>query len=235
MLFEAKRSMILFMKSQQKFWETEFSDKSIFPGIHDNSPTSFLVEFEKKYLKKLGKPEKIKILDIGCGNGRNSLYLSKLGYKVIATDFSGNAIKLARKNDLDSKIKFIHQDIANYWTQIKSHEFDAIADINVTICIPEKGRQRVIGEAKRVLRAKGLYLFCGIARTEWVDKEPGPEVNSTIFSDSGKFEKQYTKEELLETYSDFEVLEYKEKEVVSKINNEEISFSKIYSVFRLEN
>lgn len=45
------------------------------------------------YLKKNTKlfPEKGKVLDVGCGNGRNSRYMMSLGYKVdpidMATDF----------------------------------------------------------------------------------------------------------------------------------------------------
>jgi tellurite methyltransferase len=42
------------------------------------------------YLKKNVKlfPERGKVLDIGCGNGRNSKYMIELGYDVIAVDMA---------------------------------------------------------------------------------------------------------------------------------------------------
>ena len=37
-------------------------------------------------------PQKGKILDVACGDGRNSIYLARLGYEVLAIDFSKEAL-----------------------------------------------------------------------------------------------------------------------------------------------
>lgn len=216
------------VKSQRKFWEYEFENKKVFPGIHRNTPSSVVVDFGKR-LHKLGNPDKIKILDLGTGNGRNAKYLSDLGYTVFAVDFVANAFK----NTNLKKINFSVLDIGKPWKIFKDEEFDAILDVNTTICIREKGRNNAIREAERVLNKGGLYLFSGVERTDWVDGQPGPEINSTVFSDSGKFEKQYTKEELLESYKDFQLLSYDSKVVHSvSINGEPLDFNVINAVFK---
>ena len=65
-----------------------------------------------------GLPDDCSILDIGCGNGRNSLHLTSLarGFKVIAIDFSVKMLRIAKnktqQQKLDRNIEFILGDIA---------------------------------------------------------------------------------------------------------------------------
>lgn len=40
----------------------------------------------------------VKIVDLGCGNGRDSIYFAKNGRRVLAIDQSENAIRIARDN-----------------------------------------------------------------------------------------------------------------------------------------
>ena len=48
-----------------------------------SEPSKFLIRQLSLNLPNVGLP----ILDVGCGYGRNSLYLAELGYQVIATDY----------------------------------------------------------------------------------------------------------------------------------------------------
>lgn len=64
------------------------------------------------------KPGKGKAIDLGCGDGRNSLYLAKEGYVVTALDISGAAIDKL-KSKLDSmkrgnRIEPIREDIVRF-------------------------------------------------------------------------------------------------------------------------
>ena len=53
-----------------------------------------------------------KILELGCGQGRDSVFFAKYGYDVTATDISENAInfveKLKNKHDLKNLNLFVH-------------------------------------------------------------------------------------------------------------------------------
>ncbi len=46
----------------------------------------------------LNLPEKARILDLACGKGRHSIYLSQLGFNVLGADLSENSINEAKKN-----------------------------------------------------------------------------------------------------------------------------------------
>lgn len=48
----------------------------------------------KKFVSSL--PREITILDLGCGNGRNSLYIAKSKRHVVGLDFSPRLLKIAR-------------------------------------------------------------------------------------------------------------------------------------------
>ena len=49
------------------------------------------------------------ILDVGCGNGRDSIYMASKGAKVIAIDFSKEFLKIARQRDSRKNVRWIYQ------------------------------------------------------------------------------------------------------------------------------
>jgi len=63
-------------------------------------------------------PDNCSILDLGCGNGRNSIYLASLarGFKIMAIDFSVKMLRIAKnktqQQKLDRNIEFALGDIA---------------------------------------------------------------------------------------------------------------------------
>lgn len=87
----------------------EFSDNT-FEINMDNIYQPFL-----KYLPKHGK-----ILDVGCGSGRDALYFHKLGFIIDAFDYSESLVKLARaKTGLDVQHQsFYDLDVKNKYDGI---------------------------------------------------------------------------------------------------------------------
>jgi 2-polyprenyl-3-methyl-5-hydroxy-6-metoxy-1,4-benzoquinol methylase len=83
------------------------------------------IEFIIKTLKLNGNE---KILDMACGFGRHSLYLSKLGYDVTGVDITQDYIDDAKKETqkMGLRIQFIHDDIRNINFQ---NEFDVILNL----------------------------------------------------------------------------------------------------------
>lgn len=56
-------------------------------------PDDFIVDFAS-VLKEKGYKT---ILDVGCGAGRNAIYVAKEGFRVIGIDISPTAVKIALK------------------------------------------------------------------------------------------------------------------------------------------
>lgn len=55
--------------------------------------------------------DKLKILEIGCGEGRDARYLLSKGYNVLATDISKEAIRYCKENDTKHKDNYEVLDV----------------------------------------------------------------------------------------------------------------------------
>ncbi|OGO90092.1 MAG: hypothetical protein A2Y17_01120 [Clostridiales bacterium GWF2_38_85] len=80
------------------FWEETYKNDTVF--TFGSEPNNTIVEFQYLF-NKTGN-----ILDIGCGDGKNSLYLAKEGFlNIDAFDISENAInklkRLSQKNEVN--------------------------------------------------------------------------------------------------------------------------------------
>jgi ubiquinone/menaquinone biosynthesis C-methylase UbiE len=108
--------------------------------------------FKKKKIKK--------ILDLGCGNGRNLIWLTKQDFKVYGFDISKVGIKITRdwlkrkgiKADL--KIGSIYKKLP-----YKDNFFDAVISIQVIHHQKLKEIRKAIKEIERVLKPKGLIFL----------------------------------------------------------------------------
>ncbi|MDA7708179.1 class I SAM-dependent methyltransferase, partial [Flavobacteriaceae bacterium] len=81
-------------------------------------------EFIKKLLKHLKLKKKSKVLDAGCGKGRHSIEIEKLGHIVTGIDLSKNSIKSAKKHE-NINLKFLVHDIL----KPLNIEFDAVLNL----------------------------------------------------------------------------------------------------------
>ena len=107
------------MEINQKFWNKFYLEKK---EIKIPKPSSFGIFFNKKFVKKNNK-----VLEIGCGNGRDAFLFSKKAKKIIALDKSKNAIKinLLVSKKFRKKIIFLNKDFIEIY-KIKRIEFDIL-------------------------------------------------------------------------------------------------------------
>lgn len=202
------------MRTQQSIWEKEHSDGLTLKGMQPIEPSSFVISFYE-FLKKQGKTTG-NVIDIGCGKGRNAIYLALEGYNVTAIDYSKIAIEFAQQQSKlkHANITFILGEIDKPWP-FPSNSFDIAIDCFSSIDIEtKKGREIYRDELFRTLKPGGLVFVAVVSSEDELEKEmilhsPGEEKNSSIWP-SGKFQKDYDKEELREFYHMFDMLELKE-------------------------
>ncbi|PKP61083.1 class I SAM-dependent methyltransferase [Candidatus Atribacteria bacterium HGW-Atribacteria-1] len=120
-----------------------------------------LWDSEKIMIKKYFIPES-RILDIGCGAGRTTIGLYRLGYHLIeGLDLSEAMIVQARRisKDLNYNISFRVGDSA--CLDYDDEAFDvALFSFNGIMQIPgRKNRIKVLKEIKRILKPEGYFLF----------------------------------------------------------------------------
>lgn len=97
-----------FFKGKQVIEIVERDDGLIDPS--ETYPKYYLADYKDWSLREkiAGKYAKGRVLDIGCGGGRWSLYLQKKGHDVVAIDNSSLAIKVSKERGVrDARIKSI--------------------------------------------------------------------------------------------------------------------------------
>jgi ubiquinone/menaquinone biosynthesis C-methylase UbiE len=110
------------------------------------------------------KDKKGKILDLGCGSGRNFIKLRK--GKIYGLDFSEKMIELAKK---DAKKKKIDVELKVMGKKIPYEKefFDSAICIAVLHCLKPKEQKVMIKELHRVLKKKATALI-----SVWGRKSP---------------------------------------------------------------
>ena len=142
------------------FWENEYlnKDKSVF-----GSPSKE-VEDIVPFLSKDAK-----ILDVGCGDGRHSLYLAGLGYQVDAFDISKNAI-----DKLDYLKECNNLNINTYVCDALEFEFkykyDLVIIHGVLQFIEREKQPKILELLKKWTNINGYHIVA-----LFTDEEPVPE------------------------------------------------------------
>jgi len=117
-------------------------------------------ESEKILITKYFKPNSI-ILDIGCGSGRTTIPLLKMGYNVVGVDITPRMIKTAKKVARSKNLDIDYRvgDATNL--EFEDNHFDgAIFANNGWTQIPSKEkRQKALNEIHRVLKPGSMHIL----------------------------------------------------------------------------
>ena len=114
----------------------------------------------KKFFEKI--PTEIKVLDAGCGNGKNMIYLQNKGISVKGIDFSEKLLQICRNKNLDVE----EADIRHL--PFPDNSFDYVISIAVIHHLSkESDRHKAIKEMLRVCKPGGKVLF-----STWASEQP---------------------------------------------------------------
>lgn len=146
---------------QQKnpsFWEKGYRDMQVSTM---GGPNHDIIELAA------GLPEKARVLDLGCGEGRNALFLAQKGCQVTAVDLSESALK--KLNYLAAKagvqIKTIIADLRTI--DIKEH-YDVVMAHGVIDYLTKKDWQQLLTKVKNMTVPGGYNVYtCMIFNKEY--------------------------------------------------------------------
>lgn len=95
-----------------------------------------------------------RVLDAGCGNGRNAMVLSKIANEVVAIDVSVGQVRQARKNA--EKEKNIFAMVADFSDlPFEDETFDSVFCLAAFHHARPKNQNKILGEFHRVLKKDG--------------------------------------------------------------------------------
>ena len=112
---------------------------------------------------------KTQVLDLGCGGGNDTLYLTERGFRVVACDYSEVALDKIKQNfkDVETKLIDISQTLP-----FENQSFDLIiADLSLHY-FDEKTTKSILKEIKRILTSNGS-LIARVNSTEDINHGAG--------------------------------------------------------------
>ncbi len=188
----------------KKLWRREYERKGI-PSSFRETPTRIVRIFAEKY-NLSGNA-----LDVGCGKGRNSIFLAQNDCNVYSIDFLQSALKELDKKSktLGLKINTVCQNVTES-LPFPDNYFDLIIDI---FCykhqIDSKKREMYRKEIRRVLKPSGFFVLSLAGKK---DGFYGPllELSNNVIIDpyTDIASVLFTKEDVEKEFSDFKIVEF---------------------------
>ncbi|MBK0368872.1 class I SAM-dependent DNA methyltransferase [Flavobacterium agrisoli] len=112
------------LDNQTETWFSSWFDTPYYHILYKERNYREAQHFMDNLTHYLNLPEKAKVLDLACGKGRHSIYLSQLGYEVLGADLSENSIAEASKNN-NLHLRFKVHDMRQPFDE----KFDAIFNL----------------------------------------------------------------------------------------------------------
>ncbi len=184
------------MDPNLKKYQDIYSKPNSAPWTYSQIPEELTDLIKNKILSSPGK-----VLEIGCGEGHQSIFLAKEGFNVTAIDESKNAIKFAKQNAVNQKVK-VKFKVQEY-RQIESYKekFDFIFDWRFLHQLTDEiERDEYLKHISNLLKPMGKYLsvafsgdfeFMGVGKLR---KSPvGIEIYFSTLRESEKLIKRHLK------------------------------------------
>ncbi len=144
-------------------WDQEYAESKVIPSSTRDIPAKAL----QQYSELLDFGQYSPVLDIGCGNGRNAIYLAGKGCNGIAVDASGVAIRIAQdaanRAKVADKITMLNTALAKEWP-FRDGQF-ALALDSYVFChiLEENDRIAFRRELRRITRPGGIAYTAAFA------------------------------------------------------------------------
>lgn len=141
------------MNEIEKYYNKFNEDKRLL-SRHGQVEFNVTIKYIKKYLKKYKNP---KILDVGAGTGRYSVYLDSLGYDVTAVELVKHNLRVLESKN--SKVKAFLGNATNL-KRFKDDSFDVVLLFGPLYHLFSlEDKLTTLSEAKRVVKNNGLIFI----------------------------------------------------------------------------
>lgn len=210
---------------QENIWEKEYR-KPTLVSLSD-IPAQCVRDFVRFLRKEKGIHINNKnILDLGCGNAKNSHYIAEQGLnnKITGIEISETALSYAEKLVADGN--FIKQSIG-IPLNFPDANFDIILDVTSSNSLNENERAIYLKEIERLLKPGGYFFLRTLCKDgdknaqNLLKTNPGKEYDTYIMPGLGLTERVFSKEDLIKMYSFFGEPLYLIKEThYTKFNNQ---------------
>jgi len=147
------------MRKAAAKWDDAYSSGSYRKEWDYAYPSQELVSF----VATAGMPRGGVALDVGCGSGREAVFLAKCGYSAIGVDFSSAAIHIARQLGIAEGVTIDWHVADALHLPLEAKSVDFVNDRGCFHIVQRRHRRRFVGEIARILKPGGRMLLRGSA------------------------------------------------------------------------
>jgi SAM-dependent methyltransferase len=142
------------LREPTQFWNSFYSDRDKAIPFFANSPDENLVSYFEKELFIQGK-----VLELGCGPGRNAIYFAEKGCIVDAVDLSQESLKWAteRAKEKNVSVNYINENI--FELDIEEGTYDIVYDSGCFHHIAPHRRMSYLNLVKKALKPNGFFAI----------------------------------------------------------------------------
>jgi tellurite methyltransferase len=139
-----------------------------------------------KVLEMMPTGRSIRLLDIGCGEGRNAVFFARRGYEVTAFDSSSTGVEKTKTiaAEFSVKVDVFEADIKEF--RLKE-EFDVILSTGALHYIPEELKKEVLENYKSYTQKDGLNVHSVIIKKPFIQRAPDAEETAHLWKSGELF------------------------------------------------
>ena len=180
---------------QKTEYEERYKTEDYYWGL---SPNSLCYEVMK--LKPPVKP--LKILDIGCGEGKDAVFFARNGYDVTAFDYADSGLEKARRlaERFGVKINFFRADINDYRL---TENYDIVFSSGVFHYINPELRSEIVENIKSHINRGGIAAVNVFVKKPFIERAPD--------SEKSEENRLWKSGELLTLFHDWKIANFREE------------------------
>lgn len=135
-------------------WDSFYADRA--------KPCPFFVAFPDESLAEWvgsGRIAPGRALDLGCGHGRNSVYLARQGFRVEGIDLSATALQWARDRAAEARVDVSWRNGSVFEAQLPAGAYDLVHDSGCFHHIAPHRREQYVDLVVDALRPGGWFTL----------------------------------------------------------------------------
>jgi len=158
-------------RNLQDWWKTYFTKEWLL--LEPMKSKEVNVRSARFIVNALKIPSGARILDLGCGYGRISIELARMGYRVVGLDFSDDLLEIARQlaRDQGVRVDFVQGDMRQLDYR---HQFNAVVSWGTSFgFFSDKENEQVLQLVSQALTEDGKLLLDLHNRDAYIRKYVG--------------------------------------------------------------
>lgn len=152
---------------QITIYEEEYKTQEYYWGI---VPSKMCL----RVLELIPPTTRLKLLDIGCGEGKDAVFFARNGYDVTAFDISDAGIEKTKRlaDNAGTQVKVFKADILDYRLDTN---FDILFSSGVLHYVKPQLREEIFSNYKQFTNPNGLHIFNVFVNKPFIDPPPEKE------------------------------------------------------------